>query len=260
MYPNQNNFNWDYTNKEIIIFIPNWKRKNLLIPTLQRFKTELPIDKWLFLVVNDGHHEDLSDLEKYNLKWFTFERDPVVERNGCMIRNKVIKNIRSRLLATRDPEIIIEGDFLSSAIKIKDSEIYRPSNMVELCEQETSKILENPYVDLKKLSILREWIIDNNRFQAFHAGATIPVKILLDINGYDERFKNNYGFEDWDLLRRLRLLNIDIIIDKNIKTYHIWHPMIRKFKKTIISSESLYKEKTKNNETIVNKNIEWGLG
>jgi len=259
MCPNQTNFDWSCTNKELVIFVPNFGRKHLLIPTLKRFKTSVTNNKWCWLICNDGVHEDLSDLEQYNLRWFTFERQPAEERNGALIRNYVIKRIQSRLIATKDPEIIIEGDFVSKIIDLGDV-VYRPWKMIELYEQETQPIIDNPFIDLTKLSILRQWEASDKRNQAFHAGYTVLSQRLKNMGGYDERYGSSYGYEDWQMLERLKRCNTPIIIDKDITTYHIAHPIIRKFHKTILSNEVVYKKDLQKLNIIANENKEWGEG
>ena len=256
---NQNNFNWDYTNKKLIIFIPNFGRRHLLIPTLKRFKTNVQDDQWMWLIVNDGIHEDLSDLESFNLKWFTFEREPTNERNGCMIRNYVIKRCQSKWICTKDPEIIVEGDIVSKILALKDDIVYRPRGMIELFEQNTQEIIDNPNIDLTKFPILREWKANDKRNQAFHAGCAIRTQRLKNMHGYDERYKAGYGYEDWQMLERLKK-SIPVVIDKDIQTYHIAHPIIRRFHKTIINNESIYKKDLQNLDIIANSNIKWGFG
>ena len=254
---NQNTFNWDCTNKDLVIYVPNFGRKNLLVPTLKRFMTTVPDNKWMWLVVNDGKHEDLSDLEsEFNLRYFTFEREPANERNGCKLRNFIIRRAKSRLLGTKDPEIIIDGSFIENCININDNQVYRPGSMTEFHECDTQKILDDPNMDLSRLQILRYWDINNIRLEGFHAGCVISTEMLNRFNGYDERYKDSYGFEDHCLLRRFKANGADIIIDKTVQTYHIAHPIIRKFHRTIISNESIYKKQ----EMKVNMGIEWGTG
>lgn len=256
---NQFSFNWLDTKRDVVIFVPNFGRKHLLIPTLERFKTNIPNDKWIFLVVNDGRHEDLSDLEKYNLKWFTFEREPANERNGCMIRNLIIKNCQSKWLCTKDPEIIINDDIISKVIDLDDV-VYRPGGMIELCDQETHKIIEDPMINLNNLSVLRQWQVTPNNYQAFHNCVTIRTQRLKDMCGYDESYTNGYGFEDVDMLMRLKTSKIPIIIDKEIITYHIAHPIIRSFHKTINYNNIIYNNAMKDLQIIANQNREWGKG
>jgi hypothetical protein len=254
-----NYFDWSITNKEFVLYIPNFGRKNLLIPTLKRFFTSVDKNKYLILVVNDGIHEDMSDLEHFNLKWFTFQREPANERNGCMIRNFVIRNCQSEWLCTKDPEIIIDGDIVSKILSIEDDVVYRPKGMIELFEQNTQQIIDDPFIDLTKLPILRQWEASDKRNQAFHAGCAMRTKRLSDMHGYDERYKKGYGYEDWQMLERLKK-TIPVVIDKDIQTYHIAHPIIRKFHKTIINNEDIYKSDLKNLSVMANEGEQWGEG
>jgi len=256
---NQNNFDWCCTNKELVIYVPNYGRKYLLIPTLKRFKTNIPNEKWMWLIANDGIHEDMSDLESDNLKWFTFERQPNQERNGCMIRNFVIKNCQSKWLCTKDPEITIEGDIVSKILSIENDIVYRPKGMVELYEQNTQQIIDDPFIDLTQLPILRQWEASDKRNQAFHAGCAIRTQRLKDMQGYDERYKEGYGYEDWQMLERLKK-TVPVLIDENIQTYHVGHPIIRKFHKTIINNEGIYNSDLRNLSIVANEGKEWGNG
>jgi len=257
----QHDFDWSVTNRRVVMFIPNFKRKNLLIPTLKRFKTTLPDQDWIFLVVNDGPHEDLSDLAEYNLAYFTFERDPAVERNGCMIRNYVLKRLQCEVMTTRDPEIFTEGeDHIERVAKIKDI-IYRPIRMVELQEPETPKILANPTVSVEQLGHRAIHTLRNPMEpRAFHAGFAAHVKRLMDIGGYDEDFADYYGWEDIDILHRLVQSGADIYVDNKVSTYHIWHMRRQKFLKTVRDNGLAFESKRKKNELVANEGKEWGNG
>jgi 3-phenylpropionate/cinnamic acid dioxygenase small subunit len=257
MLSNQNNFDWSCTNKELIIFIPNFGRKHLLIPTLKRFRTEVPNNRWCWVICNDRVHEDLSDLEQYNLKWFTFEHSNKNEINGCLLRNFFIKRCQSKWLMTKDPEIVIDDDIVSKVIDLDDI-VYRPGGMIELCPQETQQIIDNPLVDLKSFPILRQWKVNPNNYEGFHNCVTIRTQRLKDMGGYEEEFKDGYGYEDVNILERLKISDVKIIIDNGIVTYHINHPIIRNFHKTIIGNEKIYRRLKQNLQIIANKNKEWG--
>jgi len=244
---NQHNFDWSVTDRDIVIYVPNFRRKNLLAQALQRYKTALPNTYWMMLVVNDGPHEDLSDLqEQYNLRWFTFER-PDNERNGCMIRNHIIRNVRSSVLCTRDPEIYFEGeDYLVRVFEALEKDIvYRPGSMTEL-DQHGGRV--------------RTWKVDNLRYECLHAGVAIRTERLLTIGGYDEQFRNYYGFEDAHMLSRLRASGVEFVIDDEVKTFHLYHDRPGFQKSTAIAGQELYNKKVMNLEIVANKGEEWGQG
>jgi GT2 family glycosyltransferase len=261
-YINQHSFDWNITSRDIVLYIPNFGRKNFLIPTLKGIHTDLPRDKWVILVVNDGIHEDMSDLKKFNLCYFTFERgENPKERNGCMIRNYILKRLQSRIVATRDPEIFIEGSDYFKKIYDIDNEIFRPGSMIELAEPETPKILSsNQYYKLSELQYRSIHKVTLDNYRAFHAGFAAPTQKLVKIGGYDEDFKNFYGHEDVDLLMRLKQSGILFVIDQSIITYHIWHMRRTKFLQTVRKNGTIYKNKLEKSESIANENRTWGLG
>lgn len=254
----QKNFNWDITHKELIIFVPNFSRKHLLIPTLKRFKTSVKNDRWCFVVCNDRKEENLSDLEsEFNIKWFTFEHENKDEMNGCLLRNYFIKRCKSKWLMTKDPEIIIDDDIISKIIDLDDI-VFRPGGMIELYPQETQRIIDEPFINLKDLPILRQWKVTNTNYQAFHNCVCIRTERLKNMNGYEEEFRNGYGYEDVNMLDRIKQSNARIIIDDSITTYHINHPIIRSFHKTIIDNEKIYRKLKENLQIVANKDNEWG--
>jgi len=260
-YINQDNFDWDQTNVDVVLFIPNFKRKHLLTPTLQNIKTSLPKDRWLILAVNDGVHEDLSGLIEHNLLYFTLERDNPIERNGCQIRNYVLKRLQSKILATRDPEIFIEGgDYFQSVASIDEKTIYRPSSMVELSEPESPKIINNPHIALRSLMSRSTHIVTQQNYRAFHAGVAVHTKTMLDIRGYDERFQNGYGWEDVDMMNRLSQHGCETFIDKKVDTFHIWHPRRTRFLKTVTDNQNIYNTIRQQNKVVANTMDSWGEG
>jgi len=264
-YIDQHNFDWSKTNKRIVVYIPNFGRKNYLIPTLQRMKFDLPKDQWVILVVNDGIHEDLSDSEQYNLCWFTFERGPnPKERNGCLIRNYILRRLQSRIVATRDPEIFIEGNNYLNAIScLEENQVYRPCEMVELRESDVAKIFENPLIDLSKLKMRCVHSVTNHNYRAFHAGFAMHTNKLVELGGYEEEFGPVYGWEDVNLLERIIASKMDFIIDNSVKTYHIFHPRKVKFLKTVRDGGMIYQRKKREilqGSIIANQKKEWGNG
>jgi hypothetical protein len=231
------------------------------MPTLQHIETTVPRDRWLILVVNDGPHEDFSDLADQNVAYFTFKREPESERNGCMIRNYILKRLRCRVVATRDPEIIVCGDIVQAVIGIDDETVYRPHMMVELQEPYTKKILADPTLDPRKAPARAVHRLVNPREpRAFHAGVAMTLKKALAIGGYDEEYQEYYGWEDIDFLHRLDASGGEIVVDIGVKTYHIWHPRKQKFLRTVRDNQRIFEFKKRVGTLQANQLGEWGNG
>lgn len=245
---NQHNFDWSITDRDIVIYVPSFRRKSLLAKALEKYRTQLDDRNWIMLVVNDGPHEDLSDLqEQYNLCWFTFDR-PDHERNGCMIRNYIIQRVRSSILCTRDPEIYFEGrDYLVSVFEAFENAdvVYRPGSMTEL----------DPQGDR-----VRTWKVDTLRYECLHAGVAIRTNRLLEMGGYDEDFAGVYGFEDVHMLSRLRASGVQFVIDDEVKTFHLHHDRPGFQKHTAITGQQIYNEKLMDLQVTANAGRKWGEG
>lgn len=244
---NQHNFDWCETNREIVLYIPNFRRKRLLIQALEKLKTDLDDSQWIILVVNDGPHQDLSDLEnQYNLRYFTFDRRDY-ERNGCMIRNYIIRRVRSTALCTVDPEIYFEGDYLSKVYETvcEEDVVYRPGSMTEL-DQQGDRV--------------RTWKVDNLRYECLHAGLAIQTHRLYGMRGYDEDFAGVYGFEDVHMLSRLRASGVEFVIDDEVKTFHLYHDRPGFQKGTAVTGQQIYSKKLMDLQIVANEGREWGNG
>ena len=111
---------------------------------------------------------------------------------------------------------------------------------------------------LTKISILRSWTVTNKNYEAFHNGCCIRTQRLKNMRGYEEEFRNGYGWEDVSILERLKLSGVQFIIDDKVTGFHIHHPIIRKFHRTILSNEAIYKRLKQNLQLIANQNREWG--
>ncbi len=260
--PNQYTFNWSVTNRDIVMMIPNYGRRHLILPGLRRFKTDVPRDKWILLIANDCKHEDFSDLEEeFNLAWFTFEREPA-ERNGSQIRNVVIRNVQSRILASRDPEIIVHGsDYVKRLLSLRDDQVHRPHGTTELREQDVQEILRDDNLDVSTLPVKRRYRAGNAKVhEGFHFCFATGVELLRSIGGYDEDFRYSYGWEDVHLLNRLHIANAEFIMDPNFHAYHTWHPRRVKFLRGVNKNGTIYESKMKKLKLVANENREWGLG
>ena len=69
-------FDWSCTARDLVLFIPNYGRKNYLRSCLASLThTRVPRERWLVLVGNDGLDEPMNNLTaEFNLQWFTLRR------------------------------------------------------------------------------------------------------------------------------------------------------------------------------------------
>lgn len=217
------NFDWSVTNRDLVIFMPNWARGEYVRKTVELIQTEIPKDKWIVLTINDRIHEDLSDLEPYNAVYLTFGPDrPKDGRGDAFMRNIAIKRCKSKWFFQKDPEVIVRGDFIKHILECP-TEMYRLSGPALKVRRHTTErflkseaTLEDCYVDAD------QYPINPAMFMFFHFGFAVKTYILQGIRGYDEDYKKMYC-ADTDLYGRLMAMGVKPTFDPECHPVHLWH-------------------------------------
>jgi predicted glycosyltransferase involved in capsule biosynthesis len=249
-------FDWDITRKDLVILIPNFKRADYIQKTINNLiKTSIPRDKWVVLVINDGFHESFEDLQDKNVYYFTFERSPLVERNGAFIRNIAIKRCQCNLLAQKDPEVLFTGDFIAGCFN-NSSVLYRCGGIAHLTKQDQKHKFFNGVINEKELAqISVKFPILENQYVYFHYGHCVSINYFRKINGYDEDF-TSYGPEDHDMYDRLLGCGLQPFFDKQCSPIHLYHGVPNTSHEEM---KNVYKQKQKEG-IIRNIGINWGEG
>jgi len=255
------NFDWSQTNVELLFLIPNFKRSIYIRKTLNNLiETDIPKNKWLILIINDGIHEDFSDLADKNVTYFTLERNPPVERGGGFIRNIAIKYSQSKMIAQRDPEILFTGDFIKRSFDHQDV-LYRCGECSYSCTKNDTDLYFNNQIDINELQRRTPGHPITEEYVCWHWGHSAPTECFRQLGGYDEDFKS-YGFEDADMWNRLMKSGLKQYFDKNCRPIHLHHPKPDVYgndKEKYEEMKILYNKK-RDTGIIRNVGVNWGQG
>jgi len=216
------NFDWSITERELVFFMPNWGRANFIRRLMSTIKTKIPKNEWIILVGNDRQHEDLSDLEDENVVYFTFEPNVSREqyRGGGYIRNIAIKRCRSKWFFQKDPEVIIEEDFIANIISCP-TEFYRLSEPAFRVRQNvTERFMRNKATIQECKEDADTYPIHN--FVYFNMAFGVLTQTLKDMRGYDEDYGGTYCY-DRDLYYRLIAGGAKVTMDPECHPIHLWH-------------------------------------
>jgi hypothetical protein len=217
----QHEFDWSVTERPLVVLVPNYGRRRLLEAAMAGFETSLRRDEYLFLVVNDGPHEDFSALAARNVAYFTLVREGG-PRNGAKARNYVIKRCRSRVLLQKDPEVAYCGDALGRAMgAVKDGAAWRVGE-VALLERGVSAGVVSGGAMPKDAGVGPGRRVDSAASTFLHFGYAAETALLQRIQGYDEAY-THYGYEDVDLFFRLQAMGVKFTCDVGVKAMHLWH-------------------------------------
>lgn len=218
-------FDWSLTNRELVIFIPNWGRGDYIRSTVSAMETRVSRDKWIIIVGNDCQHEDLSDLENQNVVCFTFggDRDRSQDRGGGFIRNMVIKRSHSHWFFQRDPEIIIENDFIDHIIKCP-TDMYRLGGPARKTRKKTAQLfLQGKTTITECKQDANVFPINPQHFVYANFAFAVLTQTLQEIRGFDEDYGQTYCY-DRDLFVRLIQKGMTITSDPECTPIHLWHP------------------------------------
>lgn len=218
-------FDWSLTNRELVIFIPNWGRGNYIRSTVAAMETSVPRNRWIIIVGNDCQHEDLSDLNDQNVVSFTFDpnRDRPQDRGGGFIRNMVIKQSQSRWFFQRDPEIVIKNDFIAHILECA-TDMYRLGGPARKTRKKTTqRFLQGQATVAECQNDADVFSIDPRHFVYANFAFAVRTKILQDIRGFDEDYGQTYCY-DRDLFVRLIKRGVKITSDPECTPIHLWHP------------------------------------
>ncbi len=241
------------------MFIPNFNRKELVEFGIHNLITHLPKEDRIIIIGNDLCHCDFRHLEKYGVYYFSLENGRSTPRNSAFIRNYAIKRCQSQIFFQKDPEIIVNGDFLKRASELGKG--WKAGWVLNFPKGPTQDILQNgireiiPFLmehclnpqiqkefeyrdlggglsqvlmGLKNLctaNVLKQQILSgkHNLSNWLSYALGIETKVLQDIHGYDEDF-TSYGYEDSDMICRLMALGYSISPDHNCTSIHLHHP------------------------------------
>lgn len=224
MLVTSDNFDWSITNRELVIFIPNWSRADYIRKTIAKIETVIPPDKWIVLVVNDRIHEDLSDLDGFeNIVYLTFGPERTKEGRGDgFVRNIAIKRCQSKWFFQKDPEIIIQGDFIKHILDCP-TDMYRLSGPARKTRRNTTERFLQGQATVKEcFQDADQYPINPAKFVYFHFGFAVKTDILRHMRGYDEDYKKMYC-ADRDLYGRLMAQDVRPTFDQKCKPIHLWH-------------------------------------
>jgi len=257
-------FDWSLTNRELVIFIPNWGRGNYIRSTIAAMETSVPRDRWIIIVGNDCQHEDLSDLENQNVVFFTFDpdRNRPQDRGGGFIRNMVIKRSQSRWFFQRDPEIIIQNDFIAHILEC-GTEMYRLGGPARKTRKDTAeRFLQGQATVAECRDDADVFQIDPQHFVYANFAFAVLTETLQEIRGFDEDYGQTYCY-DRDLFVRLVNKGVKITSDPECTPIHLWHdtPSFPNTPETIADYDMM-KEMfaSKNPRHVVRNQQGWGEG
>lgn len=166
--------------------------------------------------------------------------------NPCVSFNRAIGACQGELLVVQNPECLHLGDVLADAVSRVGAEDYVAYSCYSLDRPTTEGLDEIPsgaadaadrsFVDRvrERVGPLRPRAIGGegelgwynhgrHRPVAYHFCAALPRARMEELGGFDQRYAHGVGFDDDELLARVRRLGLRVAIVDEPCVLHQWH-------------------------------------
>lgn len=215
-------------NEDITVVMTYWNRKKQLLKTLESIKHNVKI-----IIVDDcsTDGEDITYLNSENIKIITLKDKTWI--NPCIPFNIGFKEVQTDIVILQNAECLHIGDIIQHTLdNIKDG-IYLNYSALSIDENLTKRINDGENVQDVIKPILNNRIMEHGgngwynhsiyRSEALNFCSSIKTKNLYELGGFDERFGDGFGYDDFDFINRVRKkLKVQII--DNPFVIHQHHP------------------------------------
>lgn len=238
----------------ISLIITIHDRGRLLRPTLERLKRLTPPDE--LIVVNDGGNDDTKQVVWDYAMQADHETEYIYTHNpGVTIcshaRNVGVKLARNEFVVTSEPELWWRSDVLAQFAQLQ-SEHPREVISSGLVWFAPDGFTPGPddFEPDPAWEVATRWV-------APHC-ALYRRDDLMAVGGWDESFPGNWGWDDTDLLTRLRANGVGQFICPEIEAVHQFHGLggDASFQN---ESHFLAKDIESGKDIVANGGVEWGI-
>lgn len=230
---------------KISIVTSYYNRKPQFINTLKTISKSAQIHNVELIVVDDcsAPEHRLEDIPQ------TFPFVKVIRNepenkwyvNPCIPFNMAIKQATGDIVVLQNPECLHVGDILSHIVNNVNNTNYITYAVYSIDYQTTMDFFQLPYGHKYIFSIIKDRITPFNnvhyvnegrncwynhsvvRPMAYHFIAAITKENMDKLNGFDERYAHGIGFDDDEILYRIRKMGLDVRICDEPFGIHQWH-------------------------------------
>jgi GT2 family glycosyltransferase len=189
------------------------------------------------LVADDGgadHCEAVCDrwrAEGLDVRYLRV-RPPGAPRNNAIARNAGIRLARWPLLLQSDPDIVFVTDVISACVAAWQPGVFCSVSRYHPLTRSAwyrlrARTGEATLADYRTATQGRQNMVHSpDGVHGLHGAFLCEAAVLRQLRGYDERF-THWGWEDADLLGRLRGLGLERVYVEGACVAHQWHPVLR---------------------------------
>ena len=206
----------------ISILMPYYERISQLNNTLDSYNKANYKDIEV-IIIDDGSPTELTakKLIKTQFQVLIIRLQPSNFHNPCVPYNIALNKAIGDLCLITSPEVLHTSDLLTPLAKNLFTNEMRLASCLAISEP--GRII--PTSEELSSTTCPPWYTHSSyRPMAYPFCALINTATLKEINGWDEDFRKGDGFDDDDLIRRLKKIGVFFIYDDSLLSIHQWHP------------------------------------
>lgn len=208
----------------LVIHVRN--RKNFLLRMLETVKAAWVEERIELIIVDYGGDdllaEDMSKLRWEGLRYIYVNISKTF--STAHARNIAFKAARGEWIVALDCDLLIPDNFISKVLheykKDKNRSLYGP--VYKLMPQIQKKLEEGDLHPVKNFSELLDSAFSNRIDPPAGSIFIVPRENIFEQKGYDENYVG-YGFQDIDLIERLRKSGLKQTFSEEIYAVHQFH-------------------------------------
>jgi len=224
----------------ISIVTTYYNRKRLFEETLRSI-TKSVIKDFELIVVDDGSDEQerLEDLKSEFpfLKIVRLEKENKWYVNPCVPFNIGIREATGDKIILQNPECLHVHDILKYVDEELDDSKYVSFACYGVAENQNEEVARRskngtleefvnglPQQTYRGTNTIGWYNHSKYRPMHYHFCAAITRNNMTKLNGFNERLANGIGFDDDELVVRIKMLRLNLVINDNIQVVHQFHP------------------------------------
>lgn len=223
-------------NPKVSIVTGHFNQRKLYINVVKSFLKSKYKDQIEVIVTDDGSDPDqrLDDIPsmfpELPITLITVNKEDKKWGNSSIAFNKGIQKAQGEITILNSAECYHVTDYIAYVIENLKRDQYYACKTFALTE-EMSNNLENTIAkaaeleNITKIGDVGGWYSHPVYHKACsHWSSAIYTDIIKDkLNGFDERLSYGWGFDDWELVTRIRRLGLQIIIPNDQLVFHQYH-------------------------------------
>jgi len=222
----------------ISIVMAYYNRRKLLTETLKSIERSEYKD-YEIIVVDDASDERIDDLEFPSLRVLRIEPKDKWYHNSCIPFNIGFKEAKGDVVLIQNPECLHVHDVLRYVADNITDRNYLSISAYSMDEDMTNSLPAcmlpdyDSFIDMFRR--LPQQLANNYigwynhpvyRPVGYHFCCAITKKNLSILGGFDERYANGTGYEDDDLVDRVKRFGLELKIVDDVSVIHQWHPRV----------------------------------